>query len=807
MNPNLSPLGVNIINGLMTGTGLGINALVTKYLGTSSDDATYSPGDLVNLTCLKDLTNAINLAFTKNLSQTTLNNLISIGKDVCPALGNSKPATFIPEDPTNRWTTEAQEALGRAAPANTGSTITGTTNRGQSASWFPYDASNNTSQWGYLRLHALQAYNELHWNDSQDLTDFCYSLDVADGWIKQSNPLIYANINASGFMQGSFSNLDDMISGDISGVSLAFQDFGQDLINLGKIIDLSRIGFFGLPSSLLYVLGKNKAVSDDLNLAFLAFEVPYQDLEDIVNGKMLRPSKATEQKIYQAFQIITGDDLIQIIGSLGVKTEFDTLADLLDVKKLFPNSYRSLTVPLYNLESSPNGAKTYYPLFSESGINSSLKTQVVKEYVGHHSAPGAMQPNEEASDPANFSALPLGFGGYLQDISPEDLQITAGAFSWSMRQITGIEKINFEKFARTIVGLESNIGLGLLTLPPEASNNALGSGPYGTYTLSDLFGSVTGLPYPWRLILQALQQLPVKDLANLYGDLLAELQKVSPDEGLVNDIITQANDEINNISENNDLVKLNTYWDILGLQLKREQRARYHCFNPVAIPRDYYLTTSPNVYYNFVDELVRFAEDMTPHSGGQSFEMMADLTTLAGQSIIGLMRQVRNVKRGGLLGLKMTEIAKDLSKLEKKRLIVNGVIENASEGLENDKGTYTLPAWAETLNANGEIVMPNPVGIFGDRFLKGSGVKEGDIDDILNNVDNPQVMSMVSVGPFEDIVKPNPIPILAVPEDYNPNNLPIELNTLYTASIALTSVASVDDAVKQVADCNCTCWL
>jgi hypothetical protein len=37
--------------------------------------------------------------------------------------------------------------------------------------------------------------------------------------------------------------------------------------------------------------------------------------------------------------------------------------------------------------------------------------------------------------------------------------------------------------------------------------------------------------------------------------------------------------------------------------------------------------------------------------------------------------------------------------------------------------------------------------------------------------------------------------------------LPATLNTAYTSSVLLPSTLSVQDAIAQVVECNCDCWI
>ena len=111
-----------------------------------------------------------------------------------------------------------------------------------------------------------------------------------------------------------------------------------------------------------------------------------------------------------------------------------------------------------------------------------------------------------SSTPENIviQQFPVGFGSYLDGILPPDFATAAGAFAVSMQQIKNISSIPIEKFAQVVTSVETITGLAIngSSVPVDrtlVSGSlpliALGSGPYGTYTMSDFFGCMTGLPY------------------------------------------------------------------------------------------------------------------------------------------------------------------------------------------------------------------------------------------------------------------------------------------------------------------------
>lgn len=457
-----SPLGVNVLGSLLQNTGLWLNPVMAAHVGACTSEVDYVLGTMCNNTCLRLLTYAIHDAYVRGqVDQTpgsTYDNLISIGAGVIPALGNSKPTTFT-------WT----------GPANTGDP-TGLPE--QSFSWNPY--TGEITSWGYIRLLALQARHEANYNDTFRSTgeyrDFLGSWMTSYSFVEYSNAAILASDNSKTFLEGTYSNMNDLMSADVAGVNLALPAFGQDFIALGKAIDLASIATFGLPSNLLMTLQRYNALTNSVSLALLATGMSTTEINEIL-GKVNPVTDAQERYIYSAFSIIISQDLADVCIPLNCKTVgLDSLADLLNPMKLFPNSYISLTVPVYNAVPTDTNSKTYYPIYEGNGVSSRLT-----------------------------SMTNIDFGSYIRNALPNDIAVAAGAFGATMQQIRNIASTPVEKFAQVVGHIETTKGLTLVggtTVPVNTtlanaatSLISLGSGPQGTYTMSDFFGCMSGLPY------------------------------------------------------------------------------------------------------------------------------------------------------------------------------------------------------------------------------------------------------------------------------------------------------------------------
>jgi hypothetical protein len=324
--------------------------------------------------------------------------------------------------------------------------------------------------------------------------------------------------------------MNDLISADITGVSLSTVNLGIDLENLGMAIDLSRIDSFGLPSNLLRTLGMQGAISQDLSLVLLASGLSSTDISEITEGVNLNPTQQQERQIYGAFLMMSGENLNAIISPIQCKTQgLQTLADLLDVQKLFPNSFSTLTVPMYNSEPGPTNSKTYYLLYTSGSINPALSSPAMREYVGTLVPNGVPPIFETSTSPKNYRDIPQGFDSYLNGILPTSQAVAAGALSFTLRQIKNIENFDITQFAKVVKGIENVSNLPLVNGTSKPTNQdminqsiqrgALGSGPFGSYTMSDLFGCMSGLPYPWKLVQERISQLETVRLYNIYREL------------------------------------------------------------------------------------------------------------------------------------------------------------------------------------------------------------------------------------------------------------------------------------------------
>lgn len=488
--------------------------------------------------------------------------------------------------------------------------------------------------YGFVATVARQAYYEF-WSNyvtrrSNQYQEFIKSFQSYRIFQLSQNNNISGFENQKTFLKGNYSNINDLTTSDISGVSLAMQEFGNDLIRTGKAINLSYIHVFGLPSRLLINLQNHNALTEALRLALLISGLTAIELENILLP-VYTPSTEQEKRVYQSLLLIKGVDLVEICTIINCATAgLTTLADLIDPKKLFPNSYPSLTVPEYNINTL--SAKNYDFIYIGGNVNIRVRN----------------------------------WGDYLSGILPGDLAVACGAFMATMNQIKNIRQMDVEKFAQVVANLEAtgkNLRLitGTAGVPgnigaanAELEQIALGSGPGGNYRFCDFLGAMAGQPYItyYEKIYGLLEELQTTQLQSIYYQLYQYSLSGSFTSSTIQALIDSANAEILSIQTANPgkVAELNYWWDKVGEQLWKEQRAI-----PLSIPQNtaIYAGASKFDITSFVAALNDYSLDTGPTNVSGILESIADTNSLGGQSIIGALREARNGARlmntGGVL--------------------------------------------------------------------------------------------------------------------------------------------------------------
>lgn len=657
---SFTPLALNVVGELNNDSGFEINSDARGYQGTWSPGS-YSVGSLANValtTTIRSVYEAIQ-GSTTDVTVTTYRKLITIGSTKVPALGNSRPESFKPTYPGyGSW----QSGIMRSdsyPPKNYPientysyihqahgdySWITGWPGRNSwqktsdeykachlPVSGDPLSDYDEYFSNGFIGTVARQAYYEMWSGQFDQYHNIVNSFQQTAAYRSQQNINVASYVNTKTFMSGMYSNINDITTSDVAGVTQSFKIWGTDLINTGRTIYLPDISKFGLPSALLRNLYRNNSVTDAVKLALHLYgELSITELNEIFNTNVV-PTSDQERKIYYAFTLIRDVDLYGTSGvlyGLNCLTEnIETLADLLNPKKLFPNSYKSLTLPRYSMVTA--SAKIYDFIYINDGANTRIQN----------------------------------WGEYLDGILPRDLAISCGAFAMTMQQIKHISSMDVQKFSQSVSNLElTNLNLPLVNANPSTpgsisvankmlSRIALGSGNNNSYRQCDFFGAASGYPYTdfFEFAKNLLNQASSSTLENIYKNMsLLDLTVIGVDNDL-DSLISQANSEISNIySKNSELCKeLNYYWDRIGEQMSIEQRAI-----PLANPNatDIISQTHDLDFPQFTAQIESYALDTADGQTAPVLERISDTSVLGGQSIVAMMREARNANRLGLAG-------------------------------------------------------------------------------------------------------------------------------------------------------------
>jgi hypothetical protein len=309
----LTPLQLDAAAGLLQNQGLVVSAELTAALSTYENTALISP---VRAT--------ITTAASGNvLSNTNLTAVKNLGNADCPALADSIPVAYP-------------------------SLVSGNSDPGLS---------------GLVRATATRDIG------SGDISKFTQALAIAEGYASQTNQFINSAVNSQTYMSSTFTNMNDMITGDITQVNLATQAFGQDLYKLGQLIDLANLGNLGTPLALVQRIQAVGASVPVLTVYFVAAGVP-QEIVVNLNNPTISVTDTVQKLMYQAMTQIQGTDLQQVLTVLAVTTiGIETMADLLNPVKLFPNSYQSLTV------ATTQGLRAIY-INDQGTVNTNLRNEL-----------------------------------------------------------------------------------------------------------------------------------------------------------------------------------------------------------------------------------------------------------------------------------------------------------------------------------------------------------------------------------------------------------------------------------------------
>lgn len=335
----LSPLQLIAEAGWGNNTAIAVSSELTltidTYLGTQ---------------LLAPLANAIANSASANLLSNTVANLCLIASNTCPALGDSPPLAYV------STLGNILSQYGNVNPANIQLAET--------------NFSNIVTTVGgvYLSGNLFRPVNT---------SIFSQIFQGAQGFVQQNNVYLDALTDVASNVAPTFTNYNNYITGDLARVTLATVEFGQDLEKLGFAINLENLENLGSPAALLAQIVSYGGFNDLLARLLTLQNVPEAVVVDLIDPSYM-VTDTINRKIYLTLAAVntqtTPTALAEILAILRVTTpNINSLADLLNPVKIFPNSFQTLSVP------TEQGSTAIY-LNSTGAVNTSLIT-LLPSYV------------------------------------------------------------------------------------------------------------------------------------------------------------------------------------------------------------------------------------------------------------------------------------------------------------------------------------------------------------------------------------------------------------------------------------------
>ena len=319
---------------------------------------------------------------------------------------------------------------------------------------------------------------------SGNATVFAQVFSAAQGYVVATNSYINTSINSQTYLGSTFTTMNSLITGNLSDVNLAMRAFGADLAALGQLIDLSDLGNFGSPASLLRRLATLTNITPGVSNALIQAGIDQTDINDIANPNVTIDDNL-QRLAYQGMLNVKGTELEQVLAVFGVSTpNINNMAELLNPVKIFPNSYPSLTVRTYNQDASTVLRAIYDN--NQGTVNSKLFLYLPRYVL-----------ILGGSNMITYQRLSL--------IIPQDQALACKAIQVSLQQIKNINNMSLEQLSTAFTNMQTTRDLDLISslttaVPPSvaefyANTYATGTGPNGTLVITDLLGAAVGVPF------------------------------------------------------------------------------------------------------------------------------------------------------------------------------------------------------------------------------------------------------------------------------------------------------------------------
>jgi hypothetical protein len=485
-------------------------------------------------------------------------------------------------------------------------------------------------------------------------TVFAQVFPAAQGYVVATNSYINSSINSQTYLGSTFTSMNSLITGNLSDATLAMRSFGTDLTALGQMIDLDNLGNFGSPAALLRRMATLTNITPGVSNALTQAGINQANINNIVDPNV-NVDDNVQRLAYLGMVNVTGTDLEQVLAVFGVKTpNINTMADLLNPVKIFPNSYPSLTVRTYSQDTSSVLRAIYDN--NQGTVNSKLLIYLPQYILVTGS-----------SDMITYQRLSL--------IVPPDQALASKAIQVSLQQIKNINNMSLTQLAAAFTNMQTTRDLDLISSLPEAvpasvaafysSTYATGSGPNGTLVITDLLGAAVGVPFTSDLtnvtttinsmtsdgILTTLTGTYVRMENTVNGVYnVGNVVIIPPGPGAgtygnadaaLNALISNAAVEVASIESSYPTQSgvLNSNFIAMAANLSSELTN----LSLASIDIANLSTTGRGPIMSFVQSLPDYGINTEQNGPTQFLESVADLNTQGGQAIVACLREGKNV--------------------------------------------------------------------------------------------------------------------------------------------------------------------
>ena len=353
-------------------------------------------------------------------------------------------------------------------------------------------------------------------------------------------------------------------------------------------------------------------------------------------------------------QNVTGTDLEQVLAIFGITTpNIQTMADLLNPVKIFPNSFPSLTVRTYNQDTTSVLRAVYDN--NQGTVNSKLLIYLPKFVLTLGS------PNDITYE-------------RLSRVIPPDQALANKAIQVSLQQIKNINNLTLSQLAVAFSNMQTTRDLPSISALQQAvpasvaayyaNTYATGSGPNGTLVITDLLGAAVGIPFTSDLT-NVTTTINSMTTAGILGTLTVTYARMKdtvdgvyttgntvvipagPGQGTYSNVdsalsalISNASSTVSDIQSSYPIqsATLNTNFTDMASSLTSEKvnlgLASIDIANLVA--------TGRGPIMSFVQTLPNYGINTEQNGPAQFLETVADLGTQGGQAMVACLREGKN---------------------------------------------------------------------------------------------------------------------------------------------------------------------